>query len=64
MSSNKEVINIDEELKKATKAMNDATEALLNLGFSEDQWEQISKYIAFAIIHGQWQYAKARANQQ
>jgi hypothetical protein len=42
--------------------MRDAEEALLGMGFSQNQRVLISKYITAAIIQSQWAYAKSWQN--
>jgi hypothetical protein len=46
-------INVNEELAKAKKEMNEAEDALVEAGFSEDQWMLIKQYILSAILHNQ-----------
>jgi hypothetical protein len=58
MSSAKEVINIDEELQKASKQMDDAESALMKLGYPEEQWLLIRNYILSATLHSQLITAK------
>jgi len=45
--------SLDEELRNAEEEMRNAGEALLMLGFPEDQWELIRKYTASAIAQSQ-----------
>jgi hypothetical protein len=45
--------SLDEELRNAEEQMRNAGEAILMLGFPEDQWELIRKYTASAIAQSQ-----------
>jgi hypothetical protein len=50
--------NLDEEIEKSAQDMQDTVSALIELGFPEDQWVLIGKYVAQAITHSQWVLAK------
>jgi hypothetical protein len=53
-------MDFDVELERIKDEMNDAEDTLLDLGFPEDQWHLIRKYITSAILHNQITAAKAR----
>jgi hypothetical protein len=57
-------MDIDEELGKAVKDMEDAEDALAAKGFSEDHWMLIKKYMHAAIVHSQLSVTKALVNLQ
>ena len=46
-------INLDEEIQKAVKDMDDAEDALAATGFSVEQWMLIKAYVLSAIVHNQ-----------
>jgi hypothetical protein len=52
-------VNIDEELQKSVKEMNDAEDALVQKGFSEEHWMLIKRYLLSAIVHNQLAMAKS-----
>jgi hypothetical protein len=53
------IMNIDEELQKANKEMNDAEDALAQTGFSVEQWMLIKNYVLSAILSNQLSMAKS-----
>jgi hypothetical protein len=53
--------DFDDQIGAAQADMKDAADTLLELGFPQEQWHQITKFIAAAIIHSQWAIAKANA---
>jgi hypothetical protein len=57
-----ELMNIDEELGKAAKDMEDAEDALAAKGLPEDQWMLIKKYVHAAIVNSQLSVTKALIN--
>ena len=54
--------DVDKEIQNAVQAMNDAEDALVQSGFSEDQWMLIKSYVLSAILHNQLAVAKAWQN--
>ncbi|HEY2467979.1 MAG TPA: hypothetical protein VGI45_09055 [Terracidiphilus sp.] len=52
-------INVDVEIGKAEAAMEHAETALIESGFSREQWEMIRTYIVQAIVLQQWNNLKA-----
>jgi hypothetical protein len=46
-------INVEEELQKASKDMEDAEDELAATGFSVEQWMLIKRYILSAVHHQQ-----------
>jgi hypothetical protein len=52
-------INLDEEIAKAAKDMDNAEDALVATGFSVEQWMLIKNYILSAIVHNQCHVAKS-----
>jgi hypothetical protein len=51
--------NVEAELAKYAKEMEEAEDALVDKGFSADQWMLVKKYVHAAIAHSQWSTAKA-----
>jgi hypothetical protein len=45
--------SLAEQLRRATKEMHDAEEALVATGFSQAQWSLIKRYIGYAIVQNQ-----------
>jgi hypothetical protein len=50
---NMDGLSLAEQLKRATKEMHDAEDALVATGFSQAQWSLIKKYIGYAIVQNQ-----------
>ena len=44
-------IDVVQELEKARADMQEANDALMDLGFPADQWELITRFIASSIVH-------------
>jgi len=55
-------IDVDGELQKAEDVMKDAKSALLASGFTEEQLENLSRYVRAGIAHSH--YAVAKANRE
>jgi hypothetical protein len=55
-------INLDEMLQKTKQDMDNAEDALVRMGFPEDQWVLIRKYILSATLLMQITTAKAWEN--
>jgi hypothetical protein len=51
--------NVDAELAKYFKEMEEAEDALADKGFSVDQWMLIKQYVHAAIAHSKWATVKA-----
>jgi hypothetical protein len=51
--------NVDAEMQKAAHEMDDAEDALIQMGFPVDQWMLIKQYILSAVAHSHWTIAKA-----
>ena len=45
--------SLAEQLRRATKEMHDAEDALVATGFSQAQWSLIKNYIGYAIVQNQ-----------
>jgi hypothetical protein len=52
-------IDVEGPLLRTSQEMQEAQDALIRLGFPEEQWSLIAKYIASAIEHGAWKLAKS-----
>jgi hypothetical protein len=52
-------MNLDEEILQATKDMEEAEDALADMGFPVEQWMLIKQYISAAISYRQIQIAKS-----
>jgi len=55
-------LDIDGEMQKAKQEMNDAEDALIQSGFSEDQWMLIKQYVHSVVMHSQLAQAKGWQN--
>jgi hypothetical protein len=51
--------DLDDELRKTEEDKNTAASALLKVGFTEEQLEQLSRYVHASIAHRQYSILKA-----